>query len=81
MQQENSNTILNRKQRKEGIDAVDAKLQKMKMDPRDYGVGAQILNNLGVQKMKLMSNHPKKRTGMVGYGLEVTEFVSLKEKA
>ena len=81
MQQENSNTILNRKQRKEGIDAVDAKLQKMKMDPRDYGVGAQILNNLGVQKMKLMSNHPKKRTGMVGYGLEVTEFVPLTEKA
>jgi 3,4-dihydroxy 2-butanone 4-phosphate synthase/GTP cyclohydrolase II len=81
MQQENSNTVLNRKQRKEGIDAVDAKLQKMKMDPRDYGVGAQILNSLGVQKMKLMSNHPKKRTGMVGYGLEVTEFVPLKEKA
>jgi 3,4-dihydroxy 2-butanone 4-phosphate synthase/GTP cyclohydrolase II len=81
MQQENSNTILNRKQRKEGIDAVDAKLQKMKMDPRDYGVGAQILNSLGVQKMKLMSNHPKKRTGMVGYGLEVTEFVPLTGKS
>jgi len=46
-------------------------------DYRDYGIGAQILHKLGVGKMRLMSNNPKKRTGLVGYGLEVVENVPL----
>ena len=47
------------------------------MDVRDYGVGAQILNDLGVKKMRLMTNNPKKRVGLVGYGLEIVENVPL----
>ena len=47
------------------------------MDGRDYGVGAQILRHLGVSKMKLMSNNPKKRAGLLGYGLEVVENVPI----
>jgi 3,4-dihydroxy 2-butanone 4-phosphate synthase/GTP cyclohydrolase II len=44
-----------------------------KMDTKDYGIGAQILRKLGVSKMKLMSNNPKKRIGIVGYGLEIVD--------
>lgn len=62
---------------KDDSDTIDAKLAKVKMDPRDYGVGAQILRDLGVKKMKIMSNRPKKRTGIVGYGLEIVEYVPL----
>jgi 3,4-dihydroxy 2-butanone 4-phosphate synthase/GTP cyclohydrolase II len=47
------------------------------MDARDYGVGAQILHDLGVRKMRLMTNNPRKRTGLVGYGLEIVENVPL----
>lgn len=55
-----------------GLDTVDANLQLgFKMDLRDYGVGAQMLRNLGVKKMLLMSNNPTKRAGLIGYGLEV----------
>ncbi|MBM3160079.1 MAG: bifunctional 3,4-dihydroxy-2-butanone-4-phosphate synthase/GTP cyclohydrolase II, partial [Bacteroidetes bacterium] len=43
----------------------------------DYGVGAQMLRDLGVRKMRLMSNNPKKRTGLIGYGLEIVENVPL----
>ena len=46
-------------------------------DARDYGIGAQILFDLGVRRMKLMTNNPRKRTGLVGYGLEITETVPL----
>ncbi len=64
------------KLQEEGLDTVEANLKLgFKMDERDYGVGAQILNDLGVRKMKLMSNNPKKRTGLIGYGLEITEVV------
>ena len=42
-------------------------------DERDYGVGASILRDLGVRQMRLLTNNPKKRTGLLGYGLEVTE--------
>jgi len=60
----------------EGYDSIEAKLNlESKMDPRDYGIGAQILRDLGVTKMKLISGNPQKRTGLVGYGLEVTEYV------
>ena len=61
-----------------GMDTVDANLHLgHKADERDYGVGANILNALGVKKMRLMTNNPMKRIGLEGYGLEVTENVPL----
>lgn len=61
-----------------GRDTVEANLELgFQMDERDYGVGAQILRDLGVSKMKLMSNNPKKRKGLIGYGLEIVENVAL----
>jgi 3,4-dihydroxy 2-butanone 4-phosphate synthase/GTP cyclohydrolase II len=63
------------KLQEEGRDTVEANLELgFKMDERDYGVGAQILNDLGVSKMKLISNNPKKRAGLIGYGLEINHF-------
>jgi 3,4-dihydroxy 2-butanone 4-phosphate synthase/GTP cyclohydrolase II len=47
------------------------------MDERDYGVGAQILRDLNISKIKLMTNNPKKRAGLLGYGLEIVENVAL----
>ena len=47
------------------------------MDERDYGIGAQIIRDLGISKIRLMSNNPTKRTGLVGYGLEIVENVAL----
>jgi 3,4-dihydroxy 2-butanone 4-phosphate synthase/GTP cyclohydrolase II len=59
-----------------GLDTVEANLQLgFKMDQRDYGVGAQIIRDLGITKMRLISNNPKKRAGLIGYGLEVVETV------
>jgi len=61
-----------------GLDTVEANLKLgFKMDQRDYGIGAQILRSLGVSKMRLMSNNPKKRAGLVGYGLEVVDNVPI----
>ncbi|SFT08338.1 bifunctional 3,4-dihydroxy-2-butanone-4-phosphate synthase/GTP cyclohydrolase II [Mucilaginibacter polytrichastri] len=61
-----------------GFDTVDANLQLgFPMDQRDYGIGAQILRDLGISKMRLLSNNPKKRAGLVGYGLEVTETLPI----
>lgn len=61
-----------------GMDTVDANLALgFQMDQRDYGIGAQILRDLGVSKMRLMTNNPKKRTGLVGYGLEIVENVPI----
>lgn len=66
------------KLQEEGYDTVEANLKLgFKMDQRDYGIGAQILRELGVSKMRLMSNNPRKRTGLIGYGLEVVENVPL----
>lgn len=45
------------------------------MDERDYGIGAQILRDLGISKLKLISNNPKKRAGLIGYGLEIVGTV------
>ncbi len=61
-----------------GMDTVDANLALgFKMDERDYGIGAQILRAIKVKKMRLMSNNPTKRAGLVGYGLEVVENVAI----
>lgn len=64
-----------------GLDTVEANLQLgFGMDERDYGVGAQILRHLGISKMKLMSNNPRKRAGMLGYGLEVVDTIAIEIK-
>jgi 3,4-dihydroxy 2-butanone 4-phosphate synthase/GTP cyclohydrolase II len=61
-----------------GMDTMEANIELgFQADERDYGIGAQILRELGVRKMKLMSNNPKKRTGLIGYGLEIIENISL----
>ncbi|MDN5286308.1 MAG: bifunctional 3,4-dihydroxy-2-butanone 4-phosphate synthase/GTP cyclohydrolase [Mucilaginibacter sp.] len=61
-----------------GLDTVEANIKLgFKMDQRDYGIGAQILRSLGVSKMRLMTNNPKKRAGLIGYGLEVVENVPI----
>ena len=66
------------KLQEQGLDTVEANLQLgFGMDDRDYGVGAQILRDFGVRKMKLMSNNPRKRTGLIGYGLEIVENIPL----
>ena len=66
------------KLQEEGMDTVEANLHLgFKMDERDYGVGAQMLRYLHVSKLKLMSNNPKKRAAMKGYGLEIIETVSI----
>lgn len=66
------------KLQEEGVDTVDANIRLgHKADERDYGVGAQILHMLGVSKMRLLTNNPKKRIGLEGYGLEVVENVPI----
>jgi len=61
-----------------GKDTVDANLELgFNADDRDYGVGAQILRSIGISKIKLLSNNPKKRVGLVGYGIEIVENISL----
>lgn len=70
------------KLQEEGLDTMEANVQLgFKPDERDYGLGAQMLRALGVSKMRLMSNNPKKRTGLIGYGLEIVENVSLEIKS
>ena len=59
-----------------GMDTVEANLHLgFQMDQRDYGVGAQILRYLGISKLRLISNNPKKRVGLIGYGLEIVENI------
>lgn len=66
------------KLQEEGLDTVDANLKLgHKADERDYGVGAQILHKLGVEKMRLLTNNPVKRIGLEGYGLTVVENVAI----
>jgi 3,4-dihydroxy 2-butanone 4-phosphate synthase / GTP cyclohydrolase II len=65
-----------------GRDTVEANVELgFGMDERDYGVGAQILRHLNVSKMKLMSNNPRKRAGLLGYGLEVVDTVAIEIKS
>lgn len=66
------------KLQEEGLDTVDANLALgFKADQRDFGIGAQILRDLNVSKMKLITNNPKKRAALKGYGLEIVENVPI----
>lgn len=66
------------KLQEQGLDTVEANLELgFNMDERDYGVGAQILRDLNIRKIKLISNNPKKRAGLMGYGLEIVETVPI----
>ncbi len=69
------------KLQEEGLDTVEANIHLgHNADERDYGVGAQILNMLGIRKMRLMTNNPVKRIGLEGYGLEIVENVPIEVK-
>jgi 3,4-dihydroxy 2-butanone 4-phosphate synthase / GTP cyclohydrolase II len=66
------------KLQEQGMDTVEANLHLgFPMDKRDYGIGAQILRHLGISKLRLMSNNPKKRAGLLGYGIEIVETVPI----
>jgi 3,4-dihydroxy 2-butanone 4-phosphate synthase/GTP cyclohydrolase II len=66
------------KLQEDGLDTVEANLQLgFDMDNRDYGIGAQILSDLGISKLKLITNNPKKRVGLIGYGLEIVENIAI----
>ncbi|MDB5228668.1 MAG: bifunctional 3,4-dihydroxy-2-butanone-4-phosphate synthase/GTP cyclohydrolase, partial [Bacteroidota bacterium] len=66
------------KLQEEGMDTVEANIHLgFGMDERDYGVGAQILRALGISKLRLMSNNPRKRAGLKGYGLEIVDIVPI----
>ncbi len=69
------------KLQEQGYDTVEAN-EKLgfKMDQRDYGIGAQILRDLGISKMRLITNNPSKRAGLIGYGLEIVDNVPIQIK-
>lgn len=65
----------------EGMDTVEANLHLgFQMDQRDYGIGAQMLRALDITRLRLMSNNPKKRVGLIGYGLEIVENIPIQVK-
>lgn len=69
------------KLQEEGLDTVEANIKLgFSMDERDYGVGAQILRELNISKIKLISNNPKKRAGLLGYGLEIVDTIPIEIK-
>jgi 3,4-dihydroxy 2-butanone 4-phosphate synthase/GTP cyclohydrolase II len=62
----------------QGMDTVEANLHLgFQMDERDYGLGAQMLRHLGISKLRLMTNNPRKRVGLIGYGLEIVENIPI----
>jgi 3,4-dihydroxy 2-butanone 4-phosphate synthase/GTP cyclohydrolase II len=62
----------------QGMDTVEANLHLgFQMDQREYGIGAQILRHLGITRLRLMTNNPRKRVGLVGYGLEIVENIPI----
>lgn len=64
-----------------GMDTVEANLHLgFPMDKRDYGIGAQMLRHLGITRLRMMSNNPKKRAGLLGYGIEIVESVPIEVK-
>ncbi|HZI26165.1 MAG TPA: GTP cyclohydrolase II, partial [Chryseolinea sp.] len=66
------------KLQEEGLDTVEANIQLgFDMDERDYGIGAQIIRNLGITKIRLITNNPKKRVGLMGYGLEIVDNIPI----
>ena len=66
------------KLQEQGRDTVEANLELgFKMDERDYGVGAQILRDLNISKIRLISNNPVKRAGLMGYGLEIVDSIAI----
>jgi 3,4-dihydroxy 2-butanone 4-phosphate synthase/GTP cyclohydrolase II len=66
------------KLQEQGRDTVEANLELgFEMDERDYGIGAQILRMLNVSKIKLITNNPRKRAGLLGYGLEIIDIVPI----
>ncbi|MCL2073653.1 MAG: bifunctional 3,4-dihydroxy-2-butanone-4-phosphate synthase/GTP cyclohydrolase II [Marinilabiliaceae bacterium] len=72
------NKIMAYKLQEQGFDTVDANIELgFQPDEREYGVGAQILRELGVSKMKLMTNNPVKRSGLEGYGLKIIENIPI----
>ncbi len=72
------NKLRSYKLQEEGYDTVEANLKLgFKMDERDYGVGAQILHDLGISKINLITNNPKKRVGLMGYGLEIVDNIAI----
>jgi 3,4-dihydroxy 2-butanone 4-phosphate synthase / GTP cyclohydrolase II len=72
------NKLKTYKLQEEGMDTIEANIKLgFKADERDYGIGAQILRDLGLCKIKLITNNPTKRTGLAGYGLEITENVPI----
>jgi 3,4-dihydroxy 2-butanone 4-phosphate synthase/GTP cyclohydrolase II len=72
------NKLKSYKLQETGIDTVDANIQLgFQMDERDYGIGAQILRRLNIEKIRLISNNPKKRVGLIGYGLEIVENIAI----
>ncbi len=69
------------KLQEEGMDTVEANIKLgFKPDERDYGIGAQILRDLNITKIKLLTNNPKKRAGLIGYGLKIVKNIPIKIK-
>ena len=82
MNQEGGTGLLNKlktyKHQQEGNDEVGTNTEsEAKTEQRDYGVGAQILRSLGISKLNLITNHPKKRVGIMGYGLEIVDNIPI----